>query len=459
LVDGQWVPRPQAPIGELKDSDENLNPKRASDAAKSIAATTWEHYDSFDIGIIEFTEWGGLWGDAQRARVIQEVRRIANEQGSTVVVYAHGWHHSARWNDTNLVSFRHVLRFLARQPQVGMHCIPTANARHSRVVGIYIGWRGESVPVPGANLTTIFSRKRVAQAIGGPSTNWEAMRVRRHLLLRQSQLANVLRDLDTIRDEANRNANADGRPFTSLTITGHSLGGAMLLSAMQQIVFDKTIDDAAPIDAADLHRIGDAVVLLNPAVEARRYKTFRAEVSSKDFDEKQRPILLVLSSDGDTPNKIALKIARVLVTMFTPTRWREWHDSTTALGFSLSDISHRLAVKQADGKELLDTPLESLKPVFFPYGITLADKDLSRFKLAGSGPYGQSLNLNNLSGRKDYNPFMVIQTDKAIIRNHNDIFSTGVMSFLIPLVSASERKGILPICFPQQFAQQASATK
>jgi hypothetical protein len=340
-----------------------------------------------------------------------------------------------------------------------MHCIPTANARHSRVVGIYIGWRGESVPVPGANLTTIFSRKRVAQAIGGPSTNWEAMRVRRHLLLRQSQLANVLRDLDTIRDEANRNANADGRPFTSLTITGHSLGGAMLLSAMQQIVFDKTIDDAAPIDAADLHRIGDAVVLLNPAVEARRYKTFRAEVSSKDFDEKQRPILLVLSSDGDTPNKIALKIARVLVTMFTPTRWREWHDSTTALGFSLSDISHRLAVKQADGKELLDTPLESLKPVFFPYGITLADKDLSRFKLAGSGPYGQSLNLNNLSGRKDYNPFMVIQTDKAIIRNHNDIFSTGVMSFLIPLVSASERKGILPICFPQQFAQQASATK
>jgi hypothetical protein len=459
LVNGQWTPRPQAPISELQDTDENLNPKRSSDAAKSIAATTWEHYDSFDVGIIEFTEWGGLWGDTQRTRVVEEVRRIAQEQGSTVVVYAHGWHHSARWNDTNLVSFRHVLRFLARQPQVGMHCTLSASARHSRVVGIYIGWRGESLPLPGANLATIFSRKRVAQAIGGPSTNWEAMKVRRHLLVRQSQLANVLRQLETIRDEANRNANVDGRPFTSLTITGHSLGGAMLLSAMQQIVFNKTIDDATPIDSNDLHRVGDAVILLNPAVEASRYKTFRAQVSSKDFDEKQRPILLVLSSDGDTPNKIALKIARVLVTAFTPRRWRDWRDSTTALGFSLGDISHRLAVQQADGKELLDTPLENLKPAFFPDGISLADKKRARFNLAATRKFGRPLNLNNLSGMKDFNPFMVIRTDKAIIRNHNDIFSSGVMSFLIPLVTASERKGVLPICYPEEYAQQAIATK
>lgn len=455
LVNGQWTPQPQLPMSVLPDTDDNLNPKRGTDAAKSIASTTWEHFDKFDIGIIEFTEWGGLWGDAQRAQVIENVRKIASENGATIVVYAHGWHHSARWNDPNLVSFRRVLRFLARQPQVGMHC---GTGKPSKVVGIYIGWRGESVPVPGANLVTIFSRKRVAHAIGGPSTNWEELKVRRHLL-RQSQLANVLRDLDTIRADANRTAHSEGRPFTSLTIAGHSLGGAMLLSAMQQIVFSKTIDDAAPVDSTALHRVGDAVVLLNPAVEARRYKTFRAEISTKEFDPQQRPILLVLSSDGDTPNKVALKIARGLVTIFTPTRWREWKDSTTALGFSPADISHRLMMKAVGGKNLLDVPIEDLKPAFLPAGITLDDYDPTHFKLAASRKFGDPLDLNNLSGKNDYNPFMVIKTDTAIIRSHNDIFSTGVMSFLIPLVSASERKGVLPICSAPRSPQQVAMTK
>jgi hypothetical protein len=339
LAGDEWLPQTQAPIVELPDTDENLNPKRASAAARSIATSSWEHYNSFDIGILEFTEWGGLWSEAQRKMVIEKVREIAEEQGATVIVYAHGWHHSARWNDTNLVSFRHVLRFLAARGRGGMRCKIDVNAKSTRVIGIYIGWRGESVPVPIANLATIWSRKRVAQAIGGPSTNWEARKVRQ----RKPQLATLLQDLDKIRDDANRKAVNRRRPFTSLTITGHSLGGAMLLSAMQQIVFEKTIDDGRPIDATALHRIGDAVILINPAVEARRYRTFRAESSKEEFDAKQRPILLVLSSDGDRPNKIALKVARLGVTLLTPGRWREWHDSTTALGFSLLDITHRLA--------------------------------------------------------------------------------------------------------------------
>jgi|GEM_PF-3280672 len=458
LVNNQWVPQLQAPISELPATDENLNPKRASAAARSIATSTWEHYDSFDVGIIEFTEWGGLWSEAQRKLVIDQVSTIANERGATVVVYAHGWHHSARWNDTNLVSFRHVLRFLAARGRGGMRCTSDIHAKSSRVIGIYIGWRGESVPVPVANLTTIWSRKRVAQTIGGPSTNWEARKVRLRLQ-RQPQLAKVLQDLDKIRDTANRTAVASGRPFTSLTITGHSLGGAMLLSAMQQIVFEKTIDDDAPIDPDALHRIGDAVILINPAVEARRYRTFRAESSKKDFGANQRPILLVLSSDGDTPNRVALKMARFFVTLFTPGRWREWADSTTALGFSLADISHRLAVNKSKGKELLDIPLEDLEPELFPEGILPDEKEPSHINLAASRMYGLPLKLKNLHDSKVYNPFMVIRTDKAIIRNHNDIFSSGVMSFLMPFVSASQRKGVLPFCAMPKIALQTPAAK
>jgi len=179
-------------------------------------------------------------------QVMDNIRRLAAERGVTLVVYAHGWHHSARWNDTNLVSFRRVLRFLGKRP-AGMHC-PSASSptTSSRVVGIYIGWRGESIPVPGLNLTTIWSRKRIAQRIGGPATDQEERSVKFRLQAR-SELSNVLRELDEIRATANETALASSRPFSSLTITGHSLGGAMLLSAMQQIVFQKTIDHASPM--------------------------------------------------------------------------------------------------------------------------------------------------------------------------------------------------------------------
>jgi hypothetical protein len=450
LVGNQWTPQRQEPVFEL--ADEDINPTRATDAAKSISSTTWEHYHSFDVGIIEFTERGALWGIEQRKQVMDNIRRLAAERGVTLVVYAHGWHHSARWNDTNLVSFRRVLRFLAKRP-AGMHC-PAASSptNSSRVVGVYIGWRGESIPVPGLNLTTIWSRKRIAQRIGGPATDQEERSVKYHLQTR-SELSNVLRELDGIRAKANETALAGGRPFSSLTITGHSLGGAMLLSAMQQIVFQKTIDHALPIDQAELQRIGDAVILLNPAVEARRYKSFRAELA-KTFDGRQRPILMVLSSAGDWPNRIALKVARFFVTLGAPPRWREWHDSTTALGFSTFDISHKLVT---DDEAALVSDLDKLIPASYPEGFDDNMAEPEKFDLTGTLKYGDLLRLERL-GKRQYTPFLIVNSDKKVIKDHNDIFSAGVLSFVVPFVRASERKGLLPLC-RTQLAMGAPAAK
>lgn len=451
LVGGKWTPQRQEPIFEL--ADEDINPTRATNEAKSISSTTWEHYHSFDVGIIEFTERGALWGSEQRKQVMDNIRRLAAERGVTLVVYAHGWHHSARWNDTNLVSFRRVLRFLGKRP-AGMHCpLASSPATSSRVVGVYIGWRGESIPVPGLNLTTIWSRKRIAQRIGGPATDQEERSVRFHLQTR-SELANVLRELDGIRATANETALASGRPFSSLTITGHSLGGAMLLSAMQQIVFQKTIDHALPIEQAELQRIGDAVILLNPAVEAGRYKSFRAETVAKTFDGRQRPILIVLSSVGDWPNKIALKVARFFVTLGAPPRWREWHDSTTALGFSTVDISHKL---MTNDEAALISDLDKLTPAPYPDGFDDNMTELEKFDLTGTLKYGDRLQLERL-GKKEYSPFLIVNSDKKVIKDHNDIFSAGVLSFVVPFVRASERKGLLPLC-STPLAMGASAAK
>ncbi len=236
LVPAGWAVEEQAPIKTLSDTD--VNPRSRSPQARSLGSSSWEHYQSFDVGIVEFNEHGNVWSSEQRDQVLRNVRQIAETTGATIVVYVHGWHHSARWNDTNLVSFRRVLRALARQP-VGMSCtIP--GPKRSHVVGVYIGWRGESLPVPGANLFTIWSRKKVAQRIGGAATDWEERQAR----YQNTQFAELLLALNKIHDDANRIAVAGKRPFTSLVITGHSLGGAMLLSTMQRVVFNATIDRA-----------------------------------------------------------------------------------------------------------------------------------------------------------------------------------------------------------------------
>jgi len=446
MVPGGWQVEEQAPQPTLSDVD--VNPPSRSPQARSLGSSSWEHFESFDVGIIEFDEHGRLWSESQRDLVLANVRQHAMQTGATVIVYVHGWHHSARWNDTNLVSFRRVLRYMASQP-TGVQCRPDPTKR-SRVIGVFLGWRGESVPVPVANLFTIWSRKRIAQTIGGPATNYEEWKARRNH--RESQFGEVLGALDKIHDEANQGAQEANRTFTSLVISGHSLGGAMILSAMQRIVFGTTLDRATVIAPANLNRLGDAVILLNPAVEARRYKAFRAELAGNmsQFSGAQKPILLTMSSTGDWPNRIALRVARFFPTLFTPGRWREWHDSTTALGFSKPDLSHSVVAPD----NVLAIQIENAKISLFPDGIPPDVLMPEAINLAASRKFGV-INLFNEKKINEYAPFMVASSNKNVIRDHNDIFSPGVISFVAPYVSASVRKNILQFCRTPQYQQTA----
>jgi hypothetical protein len=136
--EGHFAVQPQAP----KDTIPNdaINPDRGSPAARSLSVTSWEHFQTFDVGIIELDEHGKVFSPEQRDLVLNKIREQAMTTGATVVVFVHGWHHSARWNDTNLVSFRRVLRALA-QKRVGMGC-NFEEPKFAPVIGVYIGWRG-----------------------------------------------------------------------------------------------------------------------------------------------------------------------------------------------------------------------------------------------------------------------------------------------------------------------------
>ena len=202
------------------------NPTDAS-AAINIEARSIEHFKepSFDVGIIEFTEEGFV-NPAQEETVTKMVHEVIEDapHGTIMVVFAHGWHHACRTCDDNLTCFRRVLNELARDEEHG---------KHRRVVGVYLAWRGRVFGNDTLDYTTIWNRKPVAEHIGRTGA--------KEVLFK-------------LHEEWVRHAGkADPHPVVMVSV-GHSLGGAMLLSAIRGRLTGN-IDDIVHPGQTGLYRI------------------------------------------------------------------------------------------------------------------------------------------------------------------------------------------------------------
>jgi len=397
-----------------------------------------EHYANFDVGIIEFRDSGQLWSIQQADLVLDHIERTARERGATIVVFVHGWHHSANVDDGNLQSFRQVLRTIATRP-LGAVCTGETPPNSNRLIGVYIGWRGESTDTF-AKWFTIWSRKRAAQHIGGVVSTTQRILIAAGVSA-PSQFPDLLTEIDKIHSSANDLPRTNGRSFTSLVFVGHILGAAMLLSAMQQLTFENRIAGLSDNPARRTFQgLGDLVVLLNPAIETRRYDEFRRIVTSgRGFAKTQSPVLLTISSEGDIANQRWFRISRILSSAFYPPRWFEFYDSVTALGFAQNAKTHELTV--ADEKAMF----AKLAQLQLPSVDTTSEPGTPPASLAAEKRFGPLL-LQPDPGIDPNTPFMVVHTSKAVIRDHNDIFTPQLVSFLVPFVSAVEEKNVVCHC-------------
>ena len=107
----------------------------------------------FSMNFVEVDEQGIL---ASRAQAEAALANAAKEEadGSYVVVFVHGWHHNASSEDGNVKSFYDALALVSLW-----------NPKR-RIKGIYIGWRGDSVPVPGLRYLTFWDRKNTSDEVG-----------------------------------------------------------------------------------------------------------------------------------------------------------------------------------------------------------------------------------------------------------------------------------------------------
>ncbi len=187
-----------------------------------------EGQSKYRLRAIEFDEQGVRWSNEQRASALAAIRDTP--RAPLVIVFIHGWHHNARPNDTDLQSFDRLLAKLAENKA----------AVGADMVGVYIGWRGLSVPRE-TDLTgtmrylSFYSRKNATNRLAGIG------------------LTQTLYDL----------GNAAHRRGGHAIFVGHSFGGRILEHAIAQGLIGQS---SGASGSAAVRPPADLTLLLNPAV-------------------------------------------------------------------------------------------------------------------------------------------------------------------------------------------------
>lgn len=358
------------------------------------------------VGFVEIDDQGQLRDRAQMQALLDELYTMAAKESLLINVFVHGWHHNAKPGDDNVNSFR---KSLAQLSQVE-HSL---NKTPRKVVGVYVGWRGESIDVPLLNNITFWDRKSTAQEVGHLGMA--------ELLLRLEEISNV--------------KNTQQPPVKSrLVVVGHSFGGAAVYRATSQILADRFVNSRggkSSVDSAE--GFGDLVVLLNPAFEALTYAPLYdlAQARCSYFDNQQ-PKLVVLTSEADKATKYLFPIGRIFSTFFETHGAIERNDCQRPLSYSEGAADRRTV----GHFEPLRT--HELRPATMVKAAAYGDvrNIWSQQQPGGAMQFG-STELVSLDKTVVRNPYLNVKVDERLISDHNDIYRQEIMEFLRMLIVLS----------------------
>ena len=248
----------------------NLSPNEKCEGAAIIR----DAENEFILGFVEIDDQGFFH---DRRQIDYFFEQIDFSKKTHAIIHIHGWKHNASEGDKDILSFKRRLSW--------------ASARHPNhnVVGLYIGWRGESLKLPVLKNLTFWNRKAVSEEIG-----------------RNSLVELLLKFENEIRE---------GNKENYLLTVGHSFGGSALYNALSHVLIERLLTVKG---GENVQGFGDMVVLINPAIEAMRHTSLKnaSELHSRDvkFEPNQPPRLLVVTSETDFATKTAFPIGRLFST-------------------------------------------------------------------------------------------------------------------------------------------------
>jgi hypothetical protein len=388
----------------------------------------------YELFAIQADDFGSLWSVPTAQQVLDHLKDLTAHHNVTVILFIHGWHHNADATDPNYRDFATQLAAMdlrLNAPGVQRARSHAFSNATTRVVGIYIGWRGRSLP-SALDYLTMWWRKSAAERVGDGD-------VREFILRLQRLYLNV-------------NSIHDGEPpyRMGLITFGHSFGAQVLIKSLgatlERSLTERTqhlaslVTPPAIPPQSDPVRIpiddfGDINILINPATEAYQYARIDALARQTTYPWCQLPQILVLSSDKDTARSFFFPIARGLTRPFRPA-FRDSEQGSlwgTALGMLESQQTHQLLVTGAP-PSLEDSDYDS------PAGqLKILRQDFSArttFAQVTLVPKTQATLILD-------SPALVATEPGVLIRDHDDIFQKPLWDFLLDYVSFLEGKRFL----------------
>ena len=347
-----------------------------------------------DLGVVEFDDQGVLWERDQLESTIELIRQSNREarDGTLVIVYIHGWKNNADPHDQEgaLAQFREtVRRDAARNPADR----PFAA---DRVVGVFLGWRGDTSDVPLQEQLTFWDRRRAGERVAS-------------LHMQET----LLRIMDATK----------AHPGSKCFIVGHSMGGMIIGKSVAPVLTTLVLsggEDGTRLPA-------DLVILQNPALEALAswqlidlFKRFgvRLELRTHDGAAKQAdgPFIASITSEADTATGRAYPFGRTIASWNLSFRRDHGPDepsqrylATRAIGHDDYLTSHRAYLRE------VEIVIERIPGAFndTPFWVIRVSEEISKDHNDVSNPvYGrlieQLIQMNEVY-RTDLESWMVVR--------------------------------------------------
>lgn len=99
---------------------------------KSCSNSYYEQHPNYEIGFVEYSERGNDFDPARTQQLLDRLKQYSAIGKLAMVVFIHGWKHNAEQDDPNVTSFTQALANLSESGVLG----------DRKLVGIYVGWRG-----------------------------------------------------------------------------------------------------------------------------------------------------------------------------------------------------------------------------------------------------------------------------------------------------------------------------
>ena len=374
----------------------------------------------YDLAFVEFSDRGNVFDRKQMDNTLALIKKYADAQGATVITFIHGWKHNGHPDDENLKDFKRLLNSTAIKFKAQRLKTPR------RLIGVFISWRGLSIKTAGIKNATYWSRKKVAHDIGRGGIT--------ELLLRLEQTI--------YRTDPSSTKNV-------LINVGHSFGGAILLSALNDVLMSRMLDTTKNMQGCVRTKsFGHANVLINPAVEANEIFQLKELVKQHAcYDENQSKLLHVISSDADNSTKIAFKIGQWLGVSLR----RKEADLEREYAISDTGKMQKFTIRERD----LDTVTIANFPTFRTGKSVKRDINDPQQQCASPDKSRNECYITCKEGnhacvdKKDRDthiavvsnePLSFVYTDKEFIKNHTDIFNPHIAGYIAAIVRHAQFK-------------------